>query len=221
MVAAAALAVSLTDAAAAAPLADLQGRKRVFLLFAPSQTTSLAQQSKDLLADKPGLAERDLVVLTVLGKDEPTPVFVGIPAPRGASAGALRSAISRSPSRRLHRDPGRQGWRREVAPDAPDPPRRSLPRHRCHADAPGGSRQAGAAAAPLGTGGAFQASPAALLMRTPARAPFKARMPHRGKSRRSRRARPRRHGRQPRAQRRPQGFRRRRCSTATRRAPTS
>ena len=90
MVAAAALAVSLTEAAAAAPLADLQGRKRVFLLFAPSQTTSLAQQSKDLLADRPGLAERDLVVLTVLGKDEVTPVFGEIPGP-GASAGALRA----------------------------------------------------------------------------------------------------------------------------------
>jgi hypothetical protein len=89
IMAAATLAAGLADAAAASPLADYRWHSRVLLIFAPTDTTTLVEQSKDLLADKPGLAERDLVVLAIVGRDPPRLVFGREPA-SAVSAEALR-----------------------------------------------------------------------------------------------------------------------------------
>jgi hypothetical protein len=91
LLAAATLAAGLADAAAAAPLADYRWSHRVVVLFAPTETTTLVEQTKDLLADKTGLAERDLVVLAVVGDEAPRLLFGQ--APRDTpTAAALRQA---------------------------------------------------------------------------------------------------------------------------------
>jgi hypothetical protein len=88
LLAAATLAAGLADAAAAAPLADYRWTNRVVLLFAPTDTTTLVEQTKELLADKPGLVARDVVVLAVVGREPPRLVFG--PTPRAVPADALR-----------------------------------------------------------------------------------------------------------------------------------
>ena len=94
LLAAAALAASISGgepagAASGDPLAEFQWRKRVVLLFAPNATTSLAEQAKDLLSDKSGLAERDIVIVAVRGTTEVETVFGDAPGP-AATASALR-----------------------------------------------------------------------------------------------------------------------------------
>jgi hypothetical protein len=89
MLAAATLAAGLADPAPASPLAEYHRESRVVLLFAPTDTTTLVEQTKELLADKQGLLERDVAVLAVVGQ-QPARLIFG-PPPYGAlSAAALR-----------------------------------------------------------------------------------------------------------------------------------
>jgi hypothetical protein len=89
VLAAATLAAGLAEPAAASVLADYRWNQRVVLLFAPTDTTTLVEQAKDLLADKPGLVDRDLVVLAVVGQEPPRLLF-GPPPRSRPSAKALR-----------------------------------------------------------------------------------------------------------------------------------
>ena len=82
------LLASLSSASAQGDLDALRWKNRILILFAPSDSDpSFARQSRLLLADEKGLAERELVVLGVAGGRVET--LFGDPKAKH-DAGALR-----------------------------------------------------------------------------------------------------------------------------------
>lgn len=84
--------------AAIASLSQFQWKNRVLVIFSDSDNSRAARQENQLLADRPALEERDMIVLKVSGNA----VRAVFGAAEPVDAGALREALDVSDAGTFH-----------------------------------------------------------------------------------------------------------------------